>query len=132
MQSQAKEHELMMQRYQLKVLDLQQVLVVQPWYHSSHPWFKNDTTEQLMMNETLSLIRTIGWNIVDGLTLTIRSVDKKNYLSVGQLENIREIIDDYETKKGTAVSAVFLSAYKLSSRHRLNMEIFFDRPVFDR
>ena len=31
------QHALLMQQYQLKVLDSQQVLVIQPYYHSSSP-----------------------------------------------------------------------------------------------
>ena len=44
MQSQAQDHSLLMQHYHLKVLDYQQVLVVQPKYDRSNPMFKNNTT----------------------------------------------------------------------------------------
>ena len=44
MQSQAQDHSLLMQHYHLKVLDYQQVLVVQPKYDRSNPMFNNNTT----------------------------------------------------------------------------------------
>ena len=70
--AEAEQHALLMQQYQLKVLDSQQVLVIQPYYHSSSPNARQSTTEELMMSETLGLVKTLGWKVVDGIMLSIQ------------------------------------------------------------
>ena len=135
MQSQAKDHALLMQHYHLKVLDYQQVLVVQPKYDRSHPMFKNNTTTELMMEETIGLVKTIGWRVIDDVTMSIRSDNRKferNYLSEGQLLRLRKIIDHHEAENRLVVSAVFISADKIRSIQRVNMEAVLGRPIFDR
>ena len=89
MKKQAKDHELLLKSYHLKLLETQQVIVVQPWYHNSHYLWKNDTTKELMMEETLGLVRTIGWTIVDGLTITIRHNDKNHFLGMYRVLNFK-------------------------------------------
>ena len=89
MQKQAKDHELLLKSYHLKLLETQQVVVVQPWYHNSHYLWKHDTTKELMMEETLGLVRTIGWTIVDGLTITIRHNDKNHFLGMYRVLNFK-------------------------------------------
>jgi len=127
------QHALLMQQYQLKVLDSQQVLVIQPCYHSSSPNARQFTTDDFMMSETLGLVKTLGWKVVDGIILTIqRDDDQSKLLGIGQLERIRDNITELESKKGLFISSVFVSTYKLSARNRLNAEEILGKPVIDR
>merc|ERR1719278_443120 len=108
------QHVLLMQQYQLKVLDSQQVLVIQPCYHSSSPNARQFTTDDFMMSETLGLVKTLGWKVVDGIILTIqRDDDQSKILGIGQLERIRDNITELESKKGLFISSVFVSTYKV-------------------
>jgi len=127
------QHVLLMQQYQLKVLDSQQVLVIQPCYHSSSPNARQFTTDDFMMSETLGLVKTLGWKVVDGIILTIqRDDDQSKILGIGQLERIRDNITELESKKGLFISSVFVSTYKLSARNRLIAEEILGKPVIDR
>jgi len=127
------QHALLMQQYQLKVLDSQQVLVIQPCYHSSSPNARQFTTDDFMMSETLGLVKTLGWKVVDGIILTIqRDDDQSKLLGIGQLERIRDNISELESKKGLFISSVFVSTYKLSARNRLIAEEILGKPVIDR
>ena len=51
----AEQHALLLQRYQLKVLDSQQVFVVQPWFHPDTGKSRENTTAEMMMSETLGM-----------------------------------------------------------------------------
>jgi len=127
------QHALLMQQYQLKVLDSQQVLVIQPYYHSSSPNARQFTNEDFMMSETLGLVKTLGWKVVDGIILTIqKDDDQSKILGVGQLERIRDNITELESKKGLFISSVFVSTYKLSARSRLIAEEILGKTVIDR
>jgi len=130
--AEAEQHALLMQQYQLKVLDSQQVLVIQPYYHKSSPNARQFTTEELMMSETLGLVKTLGWKVVDGILLSIQENDSNKILGTGQLERIRDDISELETKKGLFISSIFLSTYKLSSKNRVLAENILGKPVIDR
>ena len=106
------QHALLMQQYQLKVLDSQRVLVIQPCYHSSSPNAQQFTTVDFMVSETLGLAKTLGWKVVDGIILTIqRDDDQSKLLGIGQLERIRDNITELESKKGLFISSVFVCQY---------------------
>ena len=125
----AKDHDVLLQHYKLKVMDTQQVIVVQPWYHHTHPNFKTNTNEDLMMAESIGLVKTMGWTMVDGVTITIREASKKNFLGEGQVDRLRQLVAQHESKEGVAVTALFLSAYRLNARQRSNIESILGIPV---
>ena len=56
----AEQHALLMQQYHLQVLDSQQVLVIQPYYEATSPNSRQFTTDDMMMAETLGLVKTLG------------------------------------------------------------------------
>lgn len=129
----AEQHALLMQQYQLQVLDSQQVLVIQPCYHTTSANARQFTTEDLMMAETLGLVKTLGWKVVDGIILKIQTDDDSNkLLGTGQLERIRDNISDLEAKKGLFISSVFISTYRMSSKNRVSAEEILEKPVIDR
>jgi 50S ribosomal subunit-associated GTPase HflX len=132
MEAEAVQHDLLMQQYRLKVMDTQQVLVVQPWYPPNHHWARPDTNDELMMAETLGLVFTLGWNVIDGLSIVIRENSDRYFLGTGQLEQLKAMISDLEGNQGKYVSCVFLSTYRLSSKQRITMETILERPVMDR
>ena len=125
----AKDHDVLLQHYKLKVMDTQQVIIVQPWYHHTHPNFKTNTNEDLMMAESIGLVKTMGWTMVDGVTITIREASKKNFLGDGQVERLKQLVAEHESKEGVAVTALFLSAYRLNARQRSNIESVLGIPV---
>jgi hypothetical protein len=112
MEAEAVQHDLLMQQYRLKVMDTQQVLVVQPWYPPNHHWARPDTNDELMMAETLGLVSTLGWNVIDGLSIVIRENSDRYFLGTGQLEQLKAMISDLEGNQGKYVSCVFLSTYR--------------------
>jgi len=127
----AEQYALLMQQYQLQVLDSQQVLVIQPCYPKTSPNARQFTTDDLMMSETLGLVKTLGWKVVDGIILQ-SGEDSHKLLGTGQLERIRDNITQLEAKKGLFISSVFVSTYKMSSRNRLLAEEILEKPVIDR
>jgi len=128
----AEQYALLMQQYQLKVLDSQQVLVIQPCYHSSSPNARQFTNEDFMMSETLGLVKTLGWKVVDAIILTIQSDDQNKIIGTGQLEKIRDTITELESKTGYYISSVFVSTYKMSAKNRVLTEEILGKPVIDR
>merc|ERR1719273_2311952 len=86
-----------------------------------------------MMAETLGLVKTLGWKVVDGIILKIQNDDDSNkLLGTGQLERIRDNISDLEAKKGLFISSVFISTYRMSSKNRISAEEILEKPVIDR
>jgi len=128
----AEQHALLLQRYQLKVLDSQQVFVVQPWFHPDTGKSRENTTAEMMMSETLGLVKTLGWTVVDGVIYTIREENSKRLLGPGQLEKIRDAVIEFETQKGLFVSSVLVSSYKIGAKQRLLMESILQKPIIDR
>lgn len=126
----AEQYGMLLQQYQLQLLDSQQVFVVQPWYHHLHPMAKTHTSKDLMMAESLGLVQTLGWKTVHELVLNIHH-DKPEF-GIGQLENLKDKIDEIESKKGVYVSSVFYSSYQISSKNRILAESILEKPMLDR
>ena len=94
-ENEAAEHNLLLQQYHLKVMDLQQVLVIQPWYDHNLPMSKTeDTTEDLAMAETLGLVKTLSWSVVDALILNVRGPDRNYFFGTGQLDRLKELVGE--------------------------------------
>ena len=88
-----------------------------------------------MMEETIGLVKTIGWRVITDVTMSVK-IDNRNfarhYLGEGQLQKLRKIIELHEAKNRLVISAVFISADKIRSIQRVNMEAVLGRPIFDR
>ena len=144
-------HSSMLQSYHLEALDTQQVLVVQPNYlNSSNPQHV-DKRKELMLSESVGLVQTLGWTVVDAVTMDTDCNDKKTFYSEHQLSLLRDHIsrlespaekkehlksntqDDLdETKVPKYISAVFVSTFRLYGSQRITMEEILQKPVLDR
>ena len=88
-----------------------------------------------MMEETIGLVKTIGWRVIDDVTMSVKSDSRnfaRHYLGEGQLQKLRNMIEHHEAKNRLVISAVFISADKIRSIQRVNMEAVLGRPIFDR
>jgi len=132
LETEAQDYHLLMQQYQLKVLDSQQVLVIQPCYHQSHPLAETNTSPDLMMSETLGLVKTLGWTVVEAILHTVRVDKHNNLINEGKLTQLRDWITELESQRGQFVSSVFISTYKMSSKNRIQVETILGKPVIDR
>ena len=94
-------HSAMLQQYHLEALDTQQLLVVQPVYRKGALSRLGDTHSDLMLAETIGLVDTLGWIVVDKVMLGTdcqRSGNK--FFGTGQLEGIRDHILRLESPIG--------------------------------
>ena len=53
------------------------------------------TTDDFMMSETLGLVKTLGWKVVDGIILTIQVYNKYNFYLNREFYLDRESIVNY-------------------------------------
>ena len=153
-------HSSMLQQYHLEALNTQQLLVVQPDYQDKpDKRHYGDTSIDLKLAETVSLVHTLGWTVVD--KLVIKSEQRNMLFKPGQLERLREHISKLESptenkqeiktcekqshrkerfhedtekidKTPKFISAVFVSTFRLPSNQRLQMEEILEKPVLDR
>lgn len=95
-------HSAMLQQYYLEALDTQQLLVVQPVYRKGPLSRHEDTHSDLMLAETIGLVETLGWSVVDKIMLgTDCQKSGSKFFGTGQLEGLRDHIAQLEspTKK---------------------------------
>ena len=104
----------------------QQVLVIQPFIRYGDN-VKADTTQQLMLAESVALVRTLDWAVVDTLTVGLNSFQKKHLFGSGKLRLLEEKISS-----NTKITSVFISLYQLTVTQRLELERLFSVPVIDR
>ena len=69
----------------------QQVLVIQPFIRFGGK-VKADTNHELMLAESVALVETLDWVVVDHLTIGLSSFLKKHLFGTGKLELLRENI----------------------------------------
>ena len=50
-----------------------------PWNHKPTVNARQFTTDDFMMSETLGLVKTLGWKVVDGIILTIQVYNSYNF-----------------------------------------------------
>ena len=63
---------------------------------------KADTSHELMLAESVALVETLYWVVVDHLTVGLNSFLKKHLFGTGKLELLRQ----FETGGGAAAVAV--------------------------
>ena len=104
----------------------QQVLVIQPFIRYGQ-MAKSDTNHQLMLEESLALVRTLNWKVVDHIIVGLASFQKKHLFGTGKLKMLEEkISSDHK------ITSVFISLYQLTITQRLELEKLFCVPVIDR
>jgi len=103
-----------------------QVMVIQPFIRYGQD-SKKDTNHQLMLEESLALVRTLGWKVVNHKCIGLASFKKPFLFGSGMLRELEEMVD-YNQK----ITAVFVSMYQLTVPQRLELERLFDVPVIDR
>lgn len=103
------------------------------------PLHRTDTTVDLMLEETLGLVKTLEWEVLGHSVLTADSSSSKDaaLFGEGQLESIRTAIDELEVPRTEGdtpvyVSAVFVSTFQLNSVQRIGLEEALGKPVLDR
>ena len=103
-----------------------QVFVIQPFLRFGVA-SKKDTNQQLMLEESIALVNTLGWKVVDHTCVGLNSFIKPFLFGSGKLVDIESIISTNEK-----ITAVFISMYQLTTTQRLELEKRFMVPVIDR
>jgi len=104
----------------------QQVIVVQP-YIKHGQGVKKDTNRQLMLEESIALVRTLDWKVVDHTSIGLAGFNKKFLFGSGILSELQERVVSNQK-----ITAVFISLYQLTVHQRLELERVFMVPVIDR
>ena len=104
----------------------QQVLVIQPFVRYGDK-VKLHTSQDLMLAESVALVETLAWTVVDTLTVGLNSFQKKHLFGAGKLRLLEEKISN-----NTKITSVFISLYQLTVTQRLELERLFSVPVIDR
>ena len=104
----------------------QQVLAIQPFIRCDGK-VKADTNHELMLAESVALVETLDWVVVDHLTVGLNSFQKKHLFGSGKLEVLKEKIST-----NSKITSVFISLYQLTVTQRLELERLFSVPVIDR
>ena len=131
--SELRDHEILKEQYQLtsRLNSHQQLIVVQPWYQmfecSHQDKGEAETTADMMLDETLSLVRTLQWTVLESRVLAVKNEDIM--FGAGQLKNLKDLIRKHESSPDSFISSVFISTNKLSSRQRLNLEMELKKPI---
>ena len=136
-------HSKMLQEYNLQALDTQRLLVIQPYFRSGG-FSRDNTRKEYILDETLGLVETLGWTVVDKVTMNVNeaaiSHAKSTFFGSGQLENIKQIVDkiegvsggEDEDRKPSFISSVFISTFQLTPAQMSNIEEAVGKPVLDR
>ena len=150
-------HSAMLQQYHLEALNTQQLLVIQPVMKNRN-LSQHKNRDDLMMAETVGLVDTLGWTVLDKTIIEVEPQRRSKYFFSGrQLRELRERIESLEAPKNSSefkvtdnknfvkddkleqseasssyVSAVFVSTFRLSSRQRLLIEQNLGKTVLDR
>merc|ERR1719342_295407 len=80
-----------------------------------------------MLAESVALVETLAWIVVDTLTVGLNSFQKKHLFGAGKLRLLEEKISS-----NTKITSVFISLYQLTVTQRLELERLFSVPVIDR
>lgn len=129
-QADIEHHNRLLQEYQLKTVNDQNVFVIQP-YITSHLFYKTQQKSipnpELMLNESVALIKTLGWRFVGSEIIGVPSFQRSEFFGSGQVERLKDSISAFPF-----ISSIFLSSYQLGSRQRLYLEQALEKPIFDR
>ena len=88
---------------------------------------KKDTNHQLMLEESIALVKTLDWKVVDHTTVGLTSFQKKHLFGTGKLKLLEEKVTSDQK-----ITSVFISLYQLTISQRLELEKVFCVPVIDR
>jgi len=103
-----------------------QVLVIQPFIRYGVAAKKN-TNHKLMLEESMALVRTLGWKVVDYKCIGLASFKKSFLFGSGKLKELEDIVSSNQK-----ITAVYVSMYQLTAPQRLELENLFNVPVIDR
>jgi len=103
-----------------------QVLVIQPFIRHGVA-AKKDTNNQLMLEESLAMVRTLGWKVVDHKSIGLASFRKPFLFGSGKLTELDNLVNSNHK-----ITAVYVSLYQLTVPQRLELENMFNVPVIDR
>jgi 50S ribosomal subunit-associated GTPase HflX len=91
------------------------------------PDVKLETTPSLMIEESMALVRTLNWKIVESLLIGMRNFNKKYLFPEEMLNALTEAV-----QKDLRITAVFVSLYQIRPSQRIELEALFKVPVIDR
>lgn len=101
--------------------------VVQPFIKWG-PLKRRDTTPQLQLEESVSLINTLNdWSIQGKEIVSLYSFDKQSFFGSGKLEELKSKICH-----NNRITAMFISVDMLSANQHMFLEECFGVPVYDR
>jgi len=103
----------------------EQVLVIQPFIRYGQ-LAKTDTSPQLMLEESVALVKTLNWKVVDHMIVGLSSFQKKQLFGSGKLKMLEEKI-----ASDMKITSIFISLYQLTVTQRLELEKTFSVPVID-
>ncbi len=83
--------------------------------------------EDLLMQETLALVDTLGWKVAGHASSGLRSFGSESLFGSGMLDMLKEKLSSL-----TGVTVVFVSIYQLKAGQRAFLEDFFGLPIIDR
>jgi len=114
-----------LRKHYVHVSDAQpQILLIQPFIRERGTPI-NDS--QLMLEESIALVKTLEWKIVNTMLIGLNSTIAKELFKQGKMEEIKGMINGDQR-----ISAVFISVYSLSFTQRLALEEKLAVPVIDK
>ena len=103
-----------------------QVLVIQPFIRFGS-MVKADTNPELMLAESIALVKTLNWKVADHMVIGLSSFHKKQLFGSGKLKLLEE-----KVANNMKITSIFISLYQLTITQRLELEKVFSVPVIDR
>ena len=110
-------HEQILTRYNLAAVDTHQVFIIQP-FKRSKMCVPEDREVGLKMAESVALVDTLGWKVVDKEAVGLSHFNYPEFFKWGKLQELAERVT-----RNAAVSAVFLSTYQLKLNQRFELEV---------
>ena len=104
----------------------EQVLVIQPFVRFGS-MVKTDTNHDLMLAESIALVKTLNWKVADHMVVGLSSFQKKKLFGSGKLKLLEE-----KVANNVKITSIFISLYQLTITQRLELEKVFSVPVIDR
>jgi len=95
--------------------------------HKKGQTAKKDTTPGLMMEESIALVKTLNWKIVEPLLIGLPNLERKYLFPAEVLDALAERV-----QKDLRITAVFVSLYQLRPSQRVELEERLKVPVIDR
>ena len=104
----------------------EQVLIIQPFVRFG-AMVKADTNHDLMLAESIALVKTLNWKVADHMVVGLSSFQKKRLFGSGKLKMLEE-----KVANNVKITSIFISLYQLTITQRLELEKVFSVPVIDR